>query len=155
MLRNGGDSVNDVTKWLLSDVSEEDVSETQSADDDQSDHGEPVEVRGPINEGANGDQVFGERRYPLRDRQRKKLPDFVCYVSNLVNDPVTVAEALSRSGRSKWIGAMKEEYDTLMRSETWVLVDLTSQMVQMLCLVSGFSKLREIKTVSPLPTRLD
>jgi len=68
-------------------MSEEDVSETQSADNDQTAH------------------------------------DCVCYVSNLVNDPVTVAEALSRSDRSKSIEAMKKEYDSLMRSETWVLVD--------------------------------
>lgn len=39
------------------------------------------------------------------------------------NDPKTLKQALSSRDNSKWLSAMQQEYDSLMKNGTWTLVD--------------------------------
>lgn len=66
-----------------------------------------------------------ERRYPLRERHPKELPDMVTFhsVSDDVDEPKNVKDALSSDDESKWREAMKEEYDSLLENDAWILVD--------------------------------
>ena len=135
-----------VTKWLVDDQSEDGVdSDDQNGEPEVQgevlgnvDNGEQFEVREELPNADFGGQVevreaggpddaavemMGNRRYPLRVRQPRVFPNFICYVSQFKNDPTTVKEALNSEERNEWIMAMKEEYESLVANQTYELVD--------------------------------
>lgn len=63
------------------------------------------------------------RRYPLRDRKPKEIPDHVLYHAvETEHDPTTVQDALSRPDSREWKAAIQEELDALKENGTWILV---------------------------------
>jgi hypothetical protein len=69
-------------------------------------------------------EVFTERRYPLRDRKAQKFPGYVSYFSSVdnSNDPLTTKEALSRIYSDKWQEAMQVELQSLHEYGAWSIV---------------------------------
>ncbi|XP_073962727.1 UDP-galactose 4'-epimerase isoform X2 [Choristoneura fumiferana] len=65
--------------------------------------------------------VVEDRRYPTRDR---KPPDYFSY-HTLAEDrePQTYSQAMRDDDADKWKSAMQDEYDSLMKMNTWKLVD--------------------------------
>lgn len=63
-----------------------------------------------------------ERRYPVRNR---KPPDFLTYQAASVDsdEPVSYHEAINTENADKWISAMSDEHNSLMKLGTWELVD--------------------------------
>lgn len=64
---------------------------------------------------------------PLRksERQPNVRCDFASFIVNQnVMDSTSVEDAMSSSNASKWIEAMKREYDTLIENQTWSLEKL-------------------------------
>lgn len=61
-----------------------------------------------------------------RQPQPKLWPDFVTYsaMADVMDDPITIEEALSRHDGVQWKKAMMEEYRSLLQNNTWDLVDL-------------------------------
>lgn len=65
--------------------------------------------------------VTEERRYPSRDR---KPPDYYSYNTCVQNsEPQTYFEAMRDDDADNWKLAMNNEYDSLMKFNTWKLVD--------------------------------
>jgi len=64
-----------------------------------------------------------EPRYPARRRAEKQFPDYVVYHVQQ-KEPITVKEALTGKESEKWYKAMREEYDSILKNQTWELVDL-------------------------------
>lgn len=44
-------------------------------------------------------------------------------LNSIVSDPISVREAIESANKEKWREAMKSEYDSLIKNETWDLVD--------------------------------
>ncbi|XP_073955607.1 uncharacterized protein [Choristoneura fumiferana] len=65
--------------------------------------------------------VVEDRRYPARD---SKPPDYFSY-HTLAEDrePQTYSQAMRDDDADKWKSAMQDEYDSLMKMNTWKLVD--------------------------------
>jgi hypothetical protein len=70
-------------------------------------------------------EVFTERRYPLRDRKAKKCPGYVSYFSLVdnSNDPLSTREALSRMDSDKWQEEMQAELQSLHEYGPWSIVE--------------------------------
>ena len=90
-------------------------------------------------ETTNGDRVGPETQSrdgrPVRERRRPEwLQDYEeNYDSEnevhrafkaVVNEPVTMQDAIDSSFSNEWLQAAREEYDSLLKNETWDLVDL-------------------------------
>lgn len=96
---------------LIQDDGEEDVHSSSEDSHSESEEEEPNEP---------------ERRYPLRDRKTKREADMIyafCCFTDTLDDPVSPSEALSRPDAKEWQDAMKSEYNSLIKNQTWVLVD--------------------------------
>lgn len=72
---------------------------------------------------ANEEQVV---RRSARIRQQANFPDAVSYSAmvNNIYDPETVREAMSGEQRKEWQEAMLSEYDSLIKNNTWTLMNL-------------------------------
>lgn len=53
---------------------------------------------------------------------------------SIVDEPKIFEEAINSKERDEWKNEMDEEYDSLMRSETWKLVDNKSNTTLMVVL---------------------
>lgn len=88
--------------------------------------------------GISGQQAGNLDNYLLaRDRVRRtgtRLPAryadsemlfFALHVAEQLehSEPATYSEAVNGPEKEKWIKAMKEEFDSLIRNKTWILVD--------------------------------
>ena len=66
-----------------------------------------------------------EPRRSQRTPKPVRMDNFACQAkSTELYDPLTVQEALNRSDAKFWKAAMKEEYDSLIENQTWVLTDI-------------------------------
>lgn len=86
---------------------------------------------------TTGTQAEDLQNYKLaRDRKRREIkppsrysnPDLVNYAlqvefQNTESEPLTYTEAINSSNGKKWEAAMKEEMDSLLKNETWELVE--------------------------------
>jgi hypothetical protein len=70
-------------------------------------------------------EVFTERRYPLRDRKAQKFPGYVSYFSSVdnSNDLLTTREAMSRMDSDKWQEAMQAELQSLHEYGAWSIAE--------------------------------
>ena len=88
---------------------------------------------GASTSGVEDEAPPNERRYPLRDRRplgdwwmNHILPTHDEERSNvaLLDDPLTMFEAMRSGDANKWKEAMHEEYASLMANKTWELTPL-------------------------------
>ncbi|RWS00242.1 Retrovirus-related Pol polyprotein from transposon TNT 1-94-like protein, partial [Dinothrombium tinctorium] len=69
-------------------------------------------------------------RYPLRNRMRKNTSfDEIDFAMLADDGPSCVKEALESEDKEKWKQAMNDEYNALIKSETWVLEKLPKDRV--------------------------
>lgn len=75
-----------------------------------------------------------EPRRTGRQPKPKKFEDYVTFMcsdvsagSEVISDPVSVSEALSRPDQEKWKEAMKEEMEAFRENSAWELVENTQQ----------------------------
>lgn len=85
----------------------------------------------PIAMNSDDNMVRRSERIP----KPKHWDDYVTYVANdvLVDDPKTIEEAFSRPDAHLWKQAITEEYDSLLRNETFELVDLPMDRKAIAC----------------------
>lgn len=63
-------------------------------------------------------------RYPLRSRLRNLKTELID-----TDEPICYADALNSDQRNNWIKAMNDEYQSLIKKGTWVLVDKPNKKV--------------------------
>lgn len=87
----------------------------------------------PVLETTNEENLSSNLRRSQRTKQpNSRLADFITEEDEQANimqekisdDPKTLKEAYSRSDADLWQAAVKEELDSLIKNETWELVDL-------------------------------
>lgn len=78
------------------------------------------------NESAPIDVGQQNVRRSERTPKPKIFSDFIAYpvYGIVLDDPQTVEEAMSRANAAVWKKAMKDEFDSLVENNTWVLTDL-------------------------------
>ncbi|KAG5865056.1 hypothetical protein JTB14_026752 [Gonioctena quinquepunctata] len=103
--------------------------------ENQKSSGETISVDSNHHEEKDGDETFQgnedtlmrgqnllrEKIY-LRDRKTREFPDFVAYIviSNYIDEPSTVDDALSSEYSDEWVNAIKSEMESLHNNETGV-----------------------------------
>lgn len=98
------------SKNIGSMIENNDNLEEINVDDD--DAPEELEIRQPE-----------QCRYPLRNRELKSSSEHEIHFS-AENEPTTYNEAVKCESRELWKAAMKREYQSLLKNETWELTDL-------------------------------
>jgi hypothetical protein len=70
---------------------------------------------------ADGNIVPSNRRYPIRQRApSSRLKDFWTLVSEILDEPLDFYEA---SQKQEWKDAMQTEIDSILKNQTWAIVD--------------------------------
>lgn len=79
--------------------------DVHSVDDEETDH-EMLPDQGVVEA-----DIGTEPRYPLRQRKPKEFPDYVLYQAacRVLDDPISVNDALSRPDKEKWFYAMCDD----------------------------------------------
>lgn len=61
----------------------------------------------------------------LRPRkQNSSKLNYFCKAAGIIHNPLTVAEALNRNDGRQWMESMNAEFKSIMKNDTWELVDL-------------------------------
>lgn len=87
-------------------------------------------------QGCNDVAEASAGAYPQRStRVRKRTQFFAEYVACMavVNDPISLKEAMMRDDCDKWKSAMESEYDSLCKNNTWTLVNRPSDVNVVRC----------------------
>jgi hypothetical protein len=84
------------------------------------------------NDDSAGDEIDVAEEIELRRSRRVNFgvpaqrysPDIAGVTSSVVKEPMTYEEAVKSSNSAKWIDAMDNEFESLIKNETWELVTL-------------------------------
>lgn len=132
-------------KVVIESGGEDDKRESISSDvvnsdepivvEDDSDDDDPVKIASQQGIQIQSDEIAPEQMQVRMTRQRAKMMnlDELNVATQIVNDPVNVHDAIARPDSSHWVAAMKNEYESLMKKETWELVDLPSNRKSIGC----------------------
>lgn len=109
-----------------SDEEEEFEDETETDDEEQDDSSHwDAQSRTTSDDNATKCSTSEEdtdRRYPARNRKEKEFPDFVSYIC-FEGEPDSYQDAISGSNSKKWKDAMQSEIDSLLKNNTYVLLE--------------------------------
>lgn len=98
------------------------VDDVTNVKDKSEDNCADYEIDGEADDGNLGAEN-GEWANRLRPRTENR---FFFNYNQVLSNPNTVQEALSREDSDRWLSSMKSEYDTLISNGTWELVALPS-----------------------------
>lgn len=77
---------------------------------------EPQAIMGSLGKEASQRRSFCIKQTPLN------LQDYTCIVT--MDEPLTISKALEREDGSLWKQATNEEYNSLLKNGTWILIKL-------------------------------
>lgn len=108
--------INPVAVPIVQDDEVELIDENSSDDDFQSVDSDEVDEPEQV-------ENVGVRRSSRTTSKPKKLEDYVLK-TNVIDEPLSVEEALTGPNSNSWKEAMKEEFNSLIENNTWCLEEL-------------------------------
>lgn len=120
-----------IRKQPAVDYQEKEIEENPDEDDEDDEDIQPPKAGRPV---GSKNKTYDKVQRELRDRTKLNTPkryDEHCFL--ITSAPLNYAEAVESEDSKHWMDAMDEEYESLLRNETWTMTELPQDRTPIQC----------------------